>query len=97
MSMIYYLEFMSTFSAPLIMFTVLFYEPFILKQYMYSLYLVGGMFLKGVAVGLDYKFRDPSAKNWKYKPLMNAITNFVLSWVLFPALWNFRKNKWLTR
>lgn len=97
MSLIYYMEFMTTFTAPLIVFTVLFYEPFVLKQYWYPVFLVGSLLLKGVAVGLDYKLRDPTAKNWIYKPLMNAITNFVLSWVLFPALWNFRKNRWLTR
>lgn len=97
MTLIYYVEFMTTFSAPLIMFTILFYEPFIMNQYMYPAYLMGGMLLKGIGVGLDYKFRDPGAKNWKYKPIMNMITNFILSWVLFPALWNFRQNKWLTR
>ena len=97
MSLIYYLEFMTAFSAPLIVFTVLFYEPLVLKQYWYPVYLVGGLLVKGAAVGLDYKFRDPKARNWMYKPLMNAMTNFVLSWILFPAIWNFRKNKWLTR
>lgn len=97
MTLIYYVEFMTTFTAPLILFTIIFYEPFVLKQYWYPLFLIGSLLLKGFAVGFDYKFRDPAAKHWMYKPLMNVITNFVLSWVLFPALWNFRKNKWLTR
>ncbi|MEW6603163.1 MAG: glycosyltransferase [Thermoproteota archaeon] len=97
MSLVYYTEFMTSFTAPLIVFTVLFYEPFILKQYMFPVFLLGSLLLKGVAVGLDYKYRDPAAKNWKYKPLMNIFGNMVLSWILFPALWNFRKNRWLTR
>lgn len=97
MSLIFYLEFMSTFSAPLIAFVILFFEPFIMHQYWYSLLLIGGLSVKGFAVGLDYRFRDPAARNWMYKPLMNALSNFVLSWVLFIALWNYRKNKWMTR
>jgi hyaluronan synthase len=51
----------------------------------------------GVAHGFDYKLRDPTATNWKFKPLMNLITAFVTSWLIFPALIRYRKNQWLTR
>jgi hypothetical protein len=53
--------------------------------------------LVGLAAGLDYKLREPETKNWKYKPLMNLIASFVLPWLLIPALWTYRKNRWLTR
>jgi hyaluronan synthase len=96
-SLIFYTEFMATFTAPVITLIVFLYEPFILGEFWIpSVFLIGSA-LTGLIQGLDYKFRDPSAKNWKYKPFMNLITAFVLSWLVFPALWNYRKNEWLTR
>ncbi|HSB84295.1 MAG TPA: glycosyltransferase, partial [Nitrosarchaeum sp.] len=97
MALIFYLEFMTTFTAPLITLIVLFYEPIILKQFWIPALFMIGSLLTGVAHGLDYRFRDGKTKNWKYKPIMNLIASFVLSWLVFPALWNFRKNEWLTR
>ncbi len=96
-SSIFYTEFMTTFTAPFITLIVLFYEPFILKNYWIPLAFIGGSLLAGFAHGLDYKFRDPNVRNWRYKPLMNLITSFGLSWLIFPALLTFRKNQWLTR
>jgi hyaluronan synthase len=97
MALMFYIEFMATFTAPLIMLAVFLYAPLVQHEYYYSLSFVASLFFKGLAIGLDYRYRDPSAKNWKYYPLTVAVTNFVLSWVLFPALYRFRENRWLTR
>ena len=97
MSLIFYTDFMTTFTLPLIIFTVLFYEPFVLKQYVSPALFLVGLMLMGLSQGLDYKFRDPASRNWMYKPLMNLMSTFVLSWLLFPSLWTLRKNEWLTR
>jgi hyaluronan synthase len=97
MAFVFYTEFMATFTAPLIVLAVFLYAPVLQHQYYYSLSFLLSLFLKGFAIGLDYRFRDPSAKNWKYYPLTVAVTNFVLSWVLFPALYRFKQNKWGTR
>lgn len=97
MTFAFYTDFMATFSAPLIMIAVFFYAPIMQGQYYYSFSFLASLFLKGIAIGLDYRFRDASSKNWKYYPLTIAMTNFVLSWVLFPALLRFKVNKWGTR
>ena len=97
MALIFYVEFMTTFTSPLIVLIVLFYEPVILHQYWVPSIFVLGSFLTGISHGLDCKFRDNLSKTWKYKPIMNLVASFVLSWLVFPALWNFRKNEWLTR
>jgi hyaluronan synthase len=97
MTFVFYTEFMATFSAPLIVLAVFLYAPLLQHQYYYSLSFIAALLMKGVAIGLDYRYRDPAAKNWKYYPLTVAVTNFVLSWVLFPALYRFRENRWLTR
>lgn len=97
MTFAFYTDFMATFSAPLIMIAVFFYAPILQGQYYYSLSFLASLFLKGSAIGFDYKYRDASSKNWKYYPLTIVMTNFVLSWVLFPALLHFKVNKWGTR
>ncbi len=97
MALIFYIEFMNTFLAPLVIFAVYFYAPFILGLVWIPLTYSIGQILIGVAAGLDYKFREPKSKNWKYKPLMNIVASLVLPWLLIPALWDYRKNKWMTR
>lgn len=97
MVMLFYLEFMSAFISPAIVFSVFIYGPILLHTYWYPLIYIAGQLLIGVITGLDYKFRDPPTKNWLYKPLMNLISALVLPWVLFPALKDFKKNGWLTR
>jgi hyaluronan synthase len=73
------------------------YEPLILGNvWLPAVFLLGSV-LVGMAQGLDYRFRDHLTKNWKYKPFMNLIQTFLLSWIIIPALWNYKKNEWLTR
>lgn len=97
MSLIFYLDFMMMFTTPLIILTVFVYEPLVTKNIIVPLTYLGGMMITALSHGFDYKLRDPSAKNWKLKPLMELITTYVTSWLIFPALWSFRKNEWLTR
>lgn len=97
MAFMYYLEFMATVTAPLVIFTVLIYEPLITKQYWFTIFFVVSQVLMGFIEGIDSKFRNPKMKNWKYKPLMNLFAIFILPWVIFPTLINFRKNNWGTR
>jgi hyaluronan synthase len=96
-SMIFYTEFMTNFIAPVIILSILFYALFVLHQYLLPLTYIAGQLLIGLIAGLDYRFRDPTAKNWKYNPLMNLCTSFVLPWLIFPAVCTYRKNHWLTR
>ena len=96
-ALIFYIELMTTFIAPIILFAIYIYTPFVLHNYFLPLTYLTGQILVGLVAGLDYKFRQPKTKMWKYKPLMNVITTFILPWLIFPALWTFRKNQWLTR
>ena len=97
MALIFYLDFMSMFSMPMIILTVFFYVPIVLSNFSLPLVYLIGMILPGIAHGSDYKFRDVKAKTWMFKPLMDLLTTFVTSWLIFPAIWGFRKNEWLTR
>ncbi len=97
MSLIFYIEFMMTFIAPVTIFAILIYGPFVLQRPILPLIYLAGQLLVGVAAGLDYKLRDSKARCWMYKPLMNVIASIVLPWLIFPALWSYKKNRWLTR
>ncbi len=96
-SMIFYIEFMTSFIAPIIVLSILFYPLVMLQQYLLPLTYVAGQLFIGLVAGLDYRFRNSSAKNWKYNPLMNLWASFVLPWLIFPAICTYRKNHWLTR
>lgn len=96
-ALVFYTEFMTTFTSPLIASIILFYEPVILGRFWLPFVFIMGSLLVGVIHGLDYKFRVPKTKNWIYKPFMNLVASFMLSWLVLPALWNYRKNQWLTR
>lgn len=94
---LFYLDFMPAFATPLVALTLMFYLPFVRNEVIYPLFILGNSILiEGFAVGIDYKMRDPSARNWIYKPLMNMFVNFFLSMLLFVALWSLRKNTWGT-
>ncbi len=94
---IFYLDFMSMFSMPMIILTVFVYVPIVLNNLFLPLLYLIGLVLPGIAHGSDYKFRDRKSKNWMFKPLMDLVTTFVTSWLIFPAIWGFKKNEWLTR
>lgn len=97
MALLFYLEFMSAFISPLILFSIFFYGPIAFQAYWFPIAYVTGQLIIGLIAGLDYKFRDPTSKQWMYKPLMNLVSALVLPWVLFPAIWGFKKNGWMTR
>jgi hyaluronan synthase len=97
MSLIFYTEFMMTFIAPITIFAICIYAPILLQHLLLPIIYVAGQLLVGVAAGIDYRLRDSKARCWTYKPIMNVIASLVLPWLIFPALWNFRKNGWLTR
>jgi len=96
-SIIFYIEFMATFSAPAIIIIIFVYTPIVYAHYWIPLVFVLGSLLAGLAQGVDYKFRDHTTTTWKYKPLMNLFASFGLSWLVIPAILKLRKNEWLTR
>ncbi len=96
-ALLFYLEFMSAFISPAILFSIFIYGPIFLHSYWYPVIYIIGQLIIGLVTGLDYKFRDSTAKYWTYKPVMNLISALILPWVLFPAIKDFKKNGWLTR
>ena len=97
MSLIFYAGLALSVLSPIITIVALLYCIFILHNILFPLFLVNGYLMIGFFEGLDYKMRDPNAKYWMYKPVMNLILSFVVSWLTFSAIANYKKNVWLTR
>jgi hypothetical protein len=95
--MIYYIELMTLFTAPLIITITYFYQPFILGDFHAPLFFSLGIVLMGLAQAIDYRCRDPEAKYWLLQVLMACFSTFVQTWLLIPALILIKKNNWLTR
>ncbi|MFQ5476973.1 MAG: glycosyltransferase, partial [Nitrosopumilus sp.] len=83
--------------TPIILYTALYYAPFVLGAYWITAFFVAGFMAVGLVHGIDYKLRDPTSINWKYRPIMAVIVAFVYPFLTAPALWTFRKSSWLTR
>ena len=97
MSFMFYVNVLSILTTPFILFIMLYYGPFVLHEYWLSIGFFSGLVGIGFAHGMDYKLRDPTTKNWKYRPLMNILIAFVFPFLTIPALLTFRKSQWLTR
>jgi hyaluronan synthase len=97
MALIYYLEFMTTFTSPLISFVMLVYSPFVLHDYMLPIYFVSGQVILGFAAGIDRSAREEKTVHWLYNGLMNLFLSLVMTWVIIPALFTIREKRWLTR
>ncbi len=97
MAFIFYLEFMASLTMPLIIFTVLVYEPFFRGEYMFSIFFVISHMVTGMIEATDSKFRNPNDPNWKYKPLMNVLSTTVLSWLVVYSWLTLKTDKWGTR
>jgi hyaluronan synthase len=97
MSLIFYAGLALTVLSPIITIVALLYCIFTLHNILFPLFLVNGILMVGFFEGLDYKMRDPNAKYWMYRPIMNLILSFVISWLTFSAIASYRKNVWLTR
>ena len=96
-SIMYYLDLMTGLTQPMIILTIAVYEPFILGEFLTPVYFILGLIFSGIAYSVDTKIRAPNSKTWIYLIPMNIVTAFVFSWLLFVALWQYKKNSWLTR
>lgn len=96
-SLVFYLNFVSSFIAPLTMLMVFFYFPLVLNEYLIPVLFLVITVMTGLAQGADYKLRDNTSVYWKYKPLISIITEMLIPWLLIPSLLTLRKNQWFTR
>jgi hyaluronan synthase len=97
MALLYYIEFMTTFTSPLISFIMLVYSPLVLHDYMLPVFFVTGQIFIGLAAGVDRFARGETKVHWIYNGVMNLFLSLVMTWVIIPALLTIKEKRWLTR
>jgi hyaluronan synthase len=93
----FYNEFMSLLTMPLVLSTILFYVPFVLHDPGYTIYFFLMNLLFWIAEGADTRFRNKGEKNWKYRPLIAFLINFTTGPLLLYSILTMKKNQWGTR
>ena len=96
-SIVFYINMVSSLSLPLILPITYLYAPLVLEQYWIPFLSLAITSLFGIFQGMDYRLRDPTSKTWKYKFLANVVTGFLLPWLIIPALLTMKKDQWMTR
>ena len=59
-----------------------------------SLLYIAGIMYTGMLYGIDVRLRNPGYPYWLYRPVMTALSTFVLSWLIFYAAITIRKESW---
>jgi hyaluronan synthase len=58
------------------------------------LFYISGLMYTGMLYGIDVRLRNPGYPYWLYRPVMTALSTFVLSWLIFYAAITIRKESW---
>jgi hypothetical protein len=82
---------------PIVIFAVFIYEPFIMGEYIFTIFFIISHLLTGTMEALDSRFRNPKDPTWKYKPIMNILSSLVLSWLVVYSWLTLKTDKWGTR
>jgi cellulose synthase/poly-beta-1,6-N-acetylglucosamine synthase-like glycosyltransferase len=89
----YYMRAIFVFVGPFIVFRHLVWLPMSGDVYSGVLYLSGILFL-GLTFATLHKIEHPNENVWIYRPLMNLISTFMLSWLIFYSILTIRKMTW---
>lgn len=92
-ALMYYLRALFVFVGPFIVFRHLIWLPLNGDTYTAMLYLSGILFI-GFTFATLHKIERPEDENWVYRPLMNFISTFMLSWLIFYSLLTIKKMVW---
>ncbi len=93
-AMYYYLHILFVVVGPIIVFRHLIYLP-VAENIIYTsiLYFLGILYI-GFLFSIAFKIEDPKSDKWIYRPLMNLLSTFVLSWLVFYSALTIRKMVW---
>jgi len=89
----YYLRAVFVFVGPFIVFRNLVWLPLNGDWYSATLYVSGILFV-GFTFATLHKIERPNEDGWVYRPLMNFISTFVLSWLIFYSVVTIKKMVW---
>jgi len=89
----YYLRMVFVLIGPFIVFRHLIWLPLNGNLLSATLYVSGVLFV-GLLFAAGHKLERPDETVWVYRPLMNFLSTFVLSWLVFYSAFTIRKMVW---
>ncbi len=92
-ALMYYLRIVFVLMGPFIIFRHLVWLPLHGDWYSASLYVSGILFV-GFTFAALHKVERPEESGWIYRPLMNLISTFLLSWLILYSLFTIKKMVW---
>ena len=93
-ALIYYLQLFLKVIRPYIILKALILLP-IVGDYFTGIFYISGVLFTGMIYGLDFKLRHPNTgMQFLYRPLVQLITIFILTWLLLYAAITIRKMNW---
>jgi hyaluronan synthase len=61
---------------------------------MSGIFYLGGTMFAGLMYGIDVRLRKPGYPRWFYRPLMNVISTFILTWLIVYAAITIKNKTW---
>ena len=92
-AIIYYLQIGLRLVRPFVVIQSLLILP-LLGDYTTALYYLSGIFFVSMIYGIDFRLRHPGNSYWFYRPLLQLITIFILTWLIFYAAITIKKMNW---
>lgn len=89
----YYMRGMLVLVGPFVVFRHLVWLPLNGSFYTTILYLAGILFV-GLTFAIAHKIERPEETRWVYRPLMNLLSTFVLSWLIFYSMLTIKRMTW---
>lgn len=92
-ALMYYLRCVFVLIGPFVVFRHLIWLPLNGNTYSAILYVSGILFV-GSLFALAHKIERPDENGWAYRPLMNFLSTFILSWLIFYSIITIKKMTW---
>lgn len=92
-ALMYYLRGLFVFIGPFVVFRHLIWLPLHGNYFSAMLYISGILFV-GLLFAAGHKIERPHETGWIYRPLMNFLSMFVLSWLVFYSIATIKNMTW---
>ncbi len=92
-ALMYYMRAILVIVGPFVVFRHLIWLPLHGSFYTTALYLSGILFV-GLMFAIAHKLERPEETRWIYRPLMNLLSTFLLSWLIFYSMLTIKRMTW---
>lgn len=92
-AVLFYLQMGLKILRPFIVFKSVVILP-LMGDYITALLYFASVLFTSTVYAVEFRLRNPGSTQWVYRPMMTLFQMFVISWMLFYALFTIRKTAW---